>query len=176
VAEVVSHVIFAFPENRAAKELEADALEQLGFQAESGPWRNFYLSGARELREGVKRPRVTLLSVTELSGALPVDMLLDYLAIQLNGPKAEGKALSIGLNFSDIRERYQLTVRNSVLNHWKDRPGAECTVTLTRAQFASILADHTNLPELRIEGRREAFQELLALLDPFDPWFNIVTP
>jgi alkyl sulfatase BDS1-like metallo-beta-lactamase superfamily hydrolase len=173
---LVNHVVFAFPENRAAKELEADALEQLGFQAESGPWHNFYLSGARELREGVKRPRVTLSSVTEAIGATPVDMLLDYLAIQLNGPKAEGKVLSIGLNFSDIGEQHLITVRNSVLNHWKDRLGAECTVTLTRAQFSSILANHANLPELRIEGRREAFQELHVLLDPFDPWFNIVTP
>jgi alkyl sulfatase BDS1-like metallo-beta-lactamase superfamily hydrolase len=176
VAEVVNHVVFAFPENRAAKELEADALEQLGFQAESGPWRNFYLTGASELRGGVKRPRVTLLSVIEASGAMPVEMLLDYLAIQLNGPKAEGKTLRVALNFSDTGERHLLALQNSVLNHWKDRPGAECTVTLTRAQLSSILADHANLPELRIEGRRESFQELLALLDPFDPWFNIVTP
>jgi len=63
------------------------------------------------LREGVTRPRVTLLSVTEASGAMPVDMLLDYLAIQLNGPKAEGKVLSIGLNFPDISERHLVTSR-----------------------------------------------------------------
>ena len=128
------------------------------------------------MREGVKRPRVTLLSVAEASGAMPVEMLLDYLAIQLNGPKAEGRRLRVALNFSDTAEHHLLVLDNSVLNHWKDRPGAECTVTLTREQFSSILANHTDLPDLRIDGRREAFQELLALLDPFDPWFNIVTP
>ena len=94
----------------------------------------------------------------------------------MNGPKAEGKRLRVALSFSDTGERHLLALENSVLNHWNDRAGAECTVTLTRAQFSSILADHTNLPELRIEGRREEFQELLALLDPFDPWFKIVTP
>ena len=128
------------------------------------------------MREGVKRPSLNLSSVAEASGAMPVEMLLDYLAIQLNGPRAEGKTLRVALNFSDTGERHLLALQNSVLNHWKDRPGAECTVTLTRAQFSSIMADHANLPELRIEGRREAFKELLALLDPFDPWFNIVTP
>jgi alkyl sulfatase BDS1-like metallo-beta-lactamase superfamily hydrolase len=107
---------------------------------------------------------------------MPVEMLLDYLAIQLNGPKAEAKTLRVALNFSDTGERHLLALQNSVLNHLKDRPGAECTVTLTREQFSSILANHADLPELRIEGRREAFQELLVLLDPFDPWFNIVTP
>lgn len=176
VAEVVNHVVFAFPQNRAAKQLQADALEQLGFQAESGPWRNFYLTGALELREGVTRPRVNPANATDVSGAMPLELFLDYVAIQLNGPKAQGKTLRVALNFSDTGERHLVTVENSVLNHWKDRPGAECTVTLTRAQFSSILADRANLPELRIEGRREAFQELLSLLEPFDRWFNIVTP
>jgi alkyl sulfatase BDS1-like metallo-beta-lactamase superfamily hydrolase len=55
VAQVVNHVVFADPDNQAAKDLQADALEQLGYQAESGPWRNFYLTGAKELREGVAK-------------------------------------------------------------------------------------------------------------------------
>lgn len=55
VAQVVSKVVFADPDNRTAHELQADALEQLGYQAESGPWRNFYLTGAQELRSGVKQ-------------------------------------------------------------------------------------------------------------------------
>src|SRR5215472_6009653 len=77
--------------------------------------------------------------------AMPVEMLLDYLAIQLNGPKAEGKTLRIALNFSDAGERHLLALENSVLNHWKDRAGAECTVTLTREHFSSILVNHANL-------------------------------
>jgi alkyl sulfatase BDS1-like metallo-beta-lactamase superfamily hydrolase len=173
VAEVVNHVVFAFPENRAAKQLQADALEQLGFQAESGPWRNFYLTGARELRVGVTKGTADAGGISE---AVPLNMFLDYVAIQLNGPKAQGKTLRVALNFSDTGEHYLVTVENSVLNHWKDRPGAECTVTLTRAQFSSILADRVTPSALHIEGRREAFQELLSLLEPFDRWFNIVTP
>jgi alkyl sulfatase BDS1-like metallo-beta-lactamase superfamily hydrolase len=174
VAEVVNHVVFAFPENRAAKQLQADALEQLGFQAESGPWRNFYLTGARELRTGVVKGNAA--NAGDISEAVPLEMFLDYVAIQLNGPKAQGKILRVALNFSDSGERHLVTVENSVLNHWKDRPGAECTVTLTRAQFSSILANRVSPPELHIEGRLEAFQELLSLLEPFDRWFNIVTP
>jgi alkyl sulfatase BDS1-like metallo-beta-lactamase superfamily hydrolase len=136
---------------------------------------NFYLAGALELREGVTMPRVNLANATEASGAMPMEMFLDYVGIQLNGPKAQGKTLRVALNVFDTGERH-VTVENSVLNHWKDRPGAECMVTLTRAQFSSILADRGILPELRIEVRREAFQELLVLLDRFDPWFNIVAP
>lgn len=175
VAEVVNHVVFAFPQNHAAKQLQADALEQLGFQAESGPWRNFYLTGALELREGVTKVN-PIVNVRDTSRSMPLELLLDSVAIQLNGPKAQGKTLRVALNFSDTGERHLVTVGNSVLNHWKDRPGAECTVTLTRAQFLSILADRASPPGLRIEGRQEEFQELLSLLEPFDPWFNIVTP
>ena len=177
VAEVVNHVVFAFPENRAARELQAEALEQLGYQAESGPWRNFYLTGARELRTGVARPAGNAAgNRSDLSSALPLEMFLDYLGIQVNGPKADGKVLRVGLNFSDSGERHLVVLENSVLNHWKDRAGAECTVTLTRAQLSSILADRVVPPDVRIEGRREQFQELLGLLEPFDRWFNIVTP
>jgi alkyl sulfatase BDS1-like metallo-beta-lactamase superfamily hydrolase len=173
VAEVVNHVVFAFPQNGAAKQLQADALEQLGYQAESGPWRNFYLTGARELRVGVFKGNA---NAGDISSAVPLEMFLDYVAIQLNGPKAQGKTLRIALNFSDSGERHLLKVENSVLNHRKEGSGAECTVTLTRAQFSSILANRVSPPALRIEGRREAFQELLSLLEPFERWFNIVTP
>ena len=84
----MNHLVFADPDNVAARELQADALEQLGYQAESGPWRNFYLSGAKELRDGVVRVFAPDTSNPDVIGAMSVGMLLDYLAIRLNGERA----------------------------------------------------------------------------------------
>lgn len=175
VAEVVNHVVFAFPENRRAREVEADALEQLGYQAESASWRNIYLTGAQELRQGVNHSAVGSVNPTDLVRATPPDLLLDYAAIQLNSIRAAGKTLRIELNFSDAGEHFLVTVQNSVLNHWKDRPGAECAVTLTRAQFSTALVDHARAAEIPGQDRCGRFRELLGMLDPFDRWFNIVT-
>jgi alkyl sulfatase BDS1-like metallo-beta-lactamase superfamily hydrolase len=176
VAEVVNHVVFAFPDNARARQLQADALEQLGYQAESGPWRNFYLTGAQELRAGVRRSAANPGNAADVMRAMPIDLFLDYVAIQLNGPKATGKILRVGLSFSDTGEHHLVSVDNAVLNHWKNRPGADCTVTLDRSQFFAMLADHSKAADVRVEGRREVLQEFLALLEPFDSWFNIVTP
>src|ERR1051325_1670893 len=80
VAEVVNHVVLAFPENRPARDLQSDALEQLGYQSESGPWRNFYLTGAKELREGIRKSAVSPANSPDVIDAMPVDLLLDYAA------------------------------------------------------------------------------------------------
>ena len=85
----MNHVVFADPENTAARELQADALEQLGYQAESGPWRNFYLTGAQELRQGVGTKVTTGTTASpDTIRAMPLDLFFDYLGVRLNGPKA----------------------------------------------------------------------------------------
>jgi alkyl sulfatase BDS1-like metallo-beta-lactamase superfamily hydrolase len=80
VAEVVNHVVFADPNNNAAREMQADAFEQMGYQAESGPWRNFYLSGAKELREGVKDLGAPNTASPDTIRAMKLDLLFDYAA------------------------------------------------------------------------------------------------
>lgn len=184
VAEVVNHVVFAEPDNPVARQLQADALEQLGYQAESGQWRNFYLSGARELRNGVNSASTVSTVSPDMIKALTLDMIFDFLAVRLNGPHATGKDIQLNLHFEDSDEDYLLSVRNGVL---KSRAGrrnqdADANIKLTRnALIAMALAGRPletliKAGVISVEGETESLIELLSLLDKFEFWFNIVSP
>jgi len=184
VAEVVNHLVFAQPDNREARELQADALEQLGYQAESGPWRNFYLTGALELRGDVVRVEQAKTGSDDAIAAMEVGLLFDYMAVRLNGPKAAGHALSIGFDFTDTSETYLLKVEHGVLNHfagkWESTP--DTVLTLTRSALNEVLLQQATMQEklssgeISIAGDAQKLAELFGLMDDFDPWFNIVTP
>jgi alkyl sulfatase BDS1-like metallo-beta-lactamase superfamily hydrolase len=121
VAQVVNHLVFAYPDNQEARALQADALEQLGYQAESGPWRNFYLSGAKELRDGVMDLPAPQSGTKDVIRTTPLDMFFDLLAVRLIGPKAESKVITLNTVFTDINEQYLLTVENGVLDYTKGK-------------------------------------------------------
>ncbi|HEA67420.1 MAG TPA: MBL fold metallo-hydrolase [Desulfobacterales bacterium] len=185
VAQVMSHVVFADPNNQAARDLEADALEQLGYQSESAPWRNFYLMGAQELRHGVQKIKgVKGTATPDTVKAMTVDMFFDFLAVRLNGPKAAGKTLTINWEFTDTGEKYVLSLENSVLNYVKGKvvDKANAGFILSRATLNEIVLGKTKLDdkiaggEVKVAGRKEALGELMALMDKFDIWFNIVLP
>jgi alkyl sulfatase BDS1-like metallo-beta-lactamase superfamily hydrolase len=183
VAEAVKHVVFADPANREAKELLADTYEQMGYQAESGPWRAEYLQGARELRNGVPNLPVANAANADTIAAMPPEMLFDYLAVRLNGPKANGKKITINLAFTDLSKEYALTLENSVLNYApKAAAGADAKLTLSKATLDRIQLRQLTYEQaiasgdLKVDGRQEAFLELMGLLDTFPFWFNIVTP
>ncbi|MGH2982554.1 MAG: alkyl/aryl-sulfatase, partial [Solirubrobacterales bacterium] len=111
VATVVNHVIFADPDNEPAKALQADALEQLGYGAENGTWRNFFLMGARELREGVKgTPTET--APPDFVARLSVSQILDAMSLRVNGPQAWDKRISLTFVVTDSDERYALNLEN----------------------------------------------------------------
>jgi alkyl sulfatase BDS1-like metallo-beta-lactamase superfamily hydrolase len=183
VAQAVNNVVFADPENAAARELQADTLEQLGYQAENGTWRNFYLSGAKELRDGVMKVATPSSAAPDLVLAMSVEMFLDYLAVRLNGPKAADRAYVFDLAFTDLGARYLLEVGNGVLNYTKDVvPGhPTATVTLTRLALDAIVLGQATVEGLvadgavTIEGDATAFVDFLGLLDTFEFWFDIVT-
>lgn len=184
VAQVVNHLVFADPENVAARHLQADALEQLGYQAESGPWRNFYLSGAKELRDGVLDLGAPKTAGPDVIKATPLDMFFDLLAVRLIGPEAAGKHIVLNAVFTDIGEEYLLVVENGVLNYAKGKQAAnaDATLTMTRAALNEIvlgeakLVDKLTTGEAQIAGSQEKLVEFLMLLDNFEFWFNIVTP
>ncbi len=185
VAQVVSHVVFADPNNQAARDLEADALEQLGYQAESAPWRNFYLMGAQELRHGVQKIKgVKGTASPDTVKAMTVDMFFDFLAVRLNGPKAAGKTLTTNWEFTDTGEKYVLSLENSVLNYVKGKgaDSADASFVLSRNILNEIALGKAKLDdkiaggEVKVAGRKEALGELMALMDTFDIWFNIVLP
>ncbi len=183
VAEALDHVVFAEPNNKEAKNLLADTLEQLGYVAESGPWRNFYLSGARELRQGVKIVRVGKTASPDLAKNMPIQMMLDFMAVRLNPEKAAGKKLKINFNFSDTNELYTVFLENSTLNNREgNADDADTTITSTRATLDNIMLGKLTVEQgimsgaITVKGTKGKFKELQGMLDNFEFWFNIVTP
>jgi alkyl sulfatase BDS1-like metallo-beta-lactamase superfamily hydrolase len=183
VAQVMNQVVFAEPDNQDARNLEADALEQLGYQAESGPWRNFYLSGAMELRNGIVKlpPNMTTTS-PDVVKAMPVDMLFDLLGVMLNGPKAAGKTIKLNFNFTDTKQLYTLVLENGVLiyNPGKQLKDADETLTLKRSILNEVLLGEATFQakmqsgEIKTAGDKNKLGELLMLMDKFDINFPIV--
>ncbi len=185
VAQVVNHVIFAEPANQAARRLAADALEQLGYQTENGPWRNFYLTGALELRRGVvERPRPDTAGEDSLR-AMSTDLLLDYAGVRLNAERARGKNIRLQLKLSDEGRAYSLHLNNSVLNHCDgaaESSDADATLTLDRPALIGLvmgkaaIKDMIEQKTIIAEGDAEKAAMLFSLLDDFPFWFTIVTP
>jgi len=184
VAEVINHLVFADPSNAAARELQADALEQMGYQAESGPWRAFYLTGAQELRNPRPPSDVPRRGASGTMRSLPVDQFLDSLSVRLNGPKASGLSFSINLVISDTSESYLARVENGVLHHFAGRQekDADQNVTITRTALVDLVLEEQTLEDLIESGKASstgdasAIARLIECLDVFDFWFEIVMP
>ncbi|MBV8682529.1 MAG: MBL fold metallo-hydrolase [Caulobacteraceae bacterium] len=179
VAEVVNHLVFADPANAEARELQADALEQMGYQAESGPWRAFYLTGAQELRNPRPSAAAPRQGATGQLRALPADALLDSLSVRLNGEKAGAERISFTAVFEDTGESFAVEVENAVLRHKPGAGGLE--VRLTRDLLVDLVIGQTELQAAEAEGRADGaglreLARLLPLLDRFDFWFEIVLP
>ncbi|MGC0848251.1 alkyl/aryl-sulfatase [Pantoea agglomerans] len=184
VAQVVSKVVFADPENKAARNLEADALEQLGYQAESGPWRNFYLTGAQELRNGVKQLPTPNTASPDTVRAMTPEMFFDYLALHINGEKAANAKAVLNVDFGGDGGKYKLELENGVLNHTanSEAQNADATLTLSRETLNKVILKEETLKqaqdkgEVKITGNADKVSELLGYMDKFDFWFNMVTP
>jgi linear primary-alkylsulfatase len=182
VAEVVNHLVFAEPTNEAARELQADALEQLGYQAESATFRNAYLTGARELREGP--PPARPMARAGLISALTIEQAFDAIAIRLKAEAVGGLAMTINFTFTDVDERWLLALSNRTLHSTCGRhdPAAQASVTLTRTGFLALLGGQTTLPEavasgdFKIDGDGSVLAAVFANLDTFTSGFGIVEP
>ncbi|MGL6262972.1 alkyl/aryl-sulfatase [Aeromonas jandaei] len=183
VAEVLKHLVFANPNNKEGKLLLADTLEQLGYQAESGPWRSVYLQGAYELRNGVPTGGGTVTASPDTIRAMTPSMLFDYLSVRINPEKAAGKKMVINMEFTDIGEKHTLSLENSVLNHttrYTDKP--DVTITLSKKTLDDIQLGQGTMEqkiasgEIKIKGDQQKFSDFISLLDKFNFWFNIVTP
>ncbi len=183
VASVMSQVVFADPSNKDARNLGADALEQLGYQSEAATWRNAYLLGALELRNGVA-PQGPSLANAELLKGISIDLAFDFLGVRLNAPKAEGKKIVINWTFTDLNETYVMNLENSALTHTSGKldPNADASVTLTRAALDAItLKQRTFLGsvltgDVSVGGNPLKLRELFGLLDDFSPGFEVVEP
>lgn len=184
VAQVTNNIVFADPSNKEARNLEADALEQIGYQAESGPWRNFYLTGAQELRNGVVKGATPNTASPDTVKAMSPEMFFDYLAVHINGEKAANAQAVFNVDLGADGGKYKLELENGVLNHSADAQAsnADASITLNRATLNKIILKEESLKQaeekgdVQISGNHAKLDEFLGYLDSFDFWFNMVTP
>lgn len=183
VAEIVNHVVFADPDNTAARELQADTLEQLGYQSESGPWRNFYLSAASELRSGVRDLPAPNSASPDTVRSMSVSLFFDYLGVRLNGERAGDRRLTFELTLTDLGETWSLMLRHGTLSHREGGTSdADAKVAITRTALNDVILGTEKIEQkiesgaATLEGDAQALSDLVGLLDEFEFWFDIVTP
>lgn len=183
VATLLDNLVFAEPENKEARQLLSDTYSQLGYQAESGPWRNFYLTGAQDLLKKAVPYTSKLINDGVLS-QMDMGTLLDYCAIQLNGEKAGGKEAVININFTDTKEKVMLMLKNGVLNHrlGSQDKKADLTMEIAKMDFVKLFFGRTDLQTLRktnkvkTTGDTKAIDMIRSACEPADPNFKIVLP
>ncbi|WP_407165698.1 alkyl/aryl-sulfatase [Bradyrhizobium sp. ORS 111] len=184
VAQAVSHLVFAEPDNVAARALLADTFEQLGYATESSTWRNAYLFGAQELRQGMPKTPPRSSMPRETLAALRTEQMFDALGVRLNGPKAEGKRIVLNWSFTDTAETFVLNLENSALTYVNgaQAPDAHAGFTLARATLDEVIAKLTTFPDavaagkIKVVGDAARLAELMALMDEFPRMFEIVEP
>ena len=178
-ATLLDLAVFADSDHAAARDLYADTLEQLAYGSENATWRNFFLSGATELREGNFGTATQAASPSVLS-QLTAEQMFDSLAIGVNGPRAWDLDLAIDVTFLDVATNYRLMLRNGVLVYRKvpaDESTANATIKLAnRLRLLALAAGDDDSPGLEVTGDADALPSILAVLDRPDPDFNIVTP
>ena len=182
-ATLLDHAVFADSRHGAARALLADTFEQLAYGAENATWRNFFLSGAMELRDGNFGTAAQTTSLTLMSALTP-EQIFDGLAISVNGPRAWDLDLAVDITLTDVGTNYRLALRNGVLVSREapaDSATANVTVKLDNAIRLLTVAmglgmEGVGSPGLEISGDQTALQQLLGVLDKPDPAFNIITP
>lgn len=179
-AEVLNHVVFAEPSHAEARELLSDTYEQLGYGAENGTWRNFFLSGAFELREGnFGTPAQT--ASPDMFAQLTIEQLFDALAIRVDAPRCWNETIQLVIVVADTDQKLRLSLRNGVLTYSPDATSAapDATVTLTKTALLGLLAGTVSaddrVPGISIDGDATALPRLFGFLEQPDPAFAIVT-
>ena len=177
-ATLLDHAVFTDENHGAARQLYADTLEQLAYGSETATWRNFFLAGATELRDG-NFGTPTQAASPSMMGQLTPEQMFDVLAISVNGPRAWDLELAIDVTFGG-QDNYRLTLRNGVLVYRKvpaDEATAHATLRLdSKLRLISLLGGDVDSPGLQITGDAAALESLTSVLDQPDPAFNIVTP
>src|SRR5258705_4106989 len=184
VAQAVSHLVFAEPDNQSARALLADTFEQLGYAAESATWRNAYLFGAQELRQGMPQAPPPPPMPRETLAALRTGQLWDVLGIRLNGPKAEGKHIVLNWSFTDTNEAFILTLENCALTYAAGTQAADADAgfTLPRGGLDGVIARLTTFPEavssgkIKVVGDPMRLAGLMMVMGEFPGMFGIVEP
>ncbi|MGL6112904.1 MAG: alkyl sulfatase dimerization domain-containing protein, partial [Rubrivivax sp.] len=186
VVQVTHHLVFADPTNQRARQLAADAMEQLAYQSESSTWRNAYALGAKELRFGAPKPPPGGAGIVtpKVVAMMPMEMFFDFLAMRVNAQKAEGMSLLIDWVMLDEKTDWRLTLSHSALSHASGLHGAAaaCTVRMTRPKLAALVGAGIPFGQaldqrlIEVDGDAQPLRLLLGTLDVFNPMFNILEP
>jgi alkyl sulfatase BDS1-like metallo-beta-lactamase superfamily hydrolase len=188
VAEVVNHAVFADPSNADARNLQADVLEQLGYQAESSTFRNAYLMGAQELRKGPPPPTSTHVRARSLIRAMTIEQVFDVLSMRVISEKIGGLSHCVNWTFTDMAgtpdHQWVLGLSNRTMYSTQGRHenAAEATITISRALLLEIIAQVTTFVDelsagtVTIEGDAAALLNIFGNLDTFATGFAIVEP
>ena len=178
VAQITKELVFADPSNQKARNLCADALEQLGYQAESGAWRNAYLMGAAELRKGnLSGLARTANGLGSAMKEMTVDMLLDYISILTDANAAQNDDVTLNLIVTDVNEKFYVTRKNGILLSYsgENRPDAQATVTCKRLQLLALMQGQ-QAGQVQVSGDVTALKRLLAYASKFEKTFNVIEP
>ena len=183
-AELLNHLVFAQENNTAAKDLLAQTYDQLGYQSESAPWRDVYLSAAYELRHEGPEEGIDLAAMKQILLRSPIGNFLQSMASRVIGPDAFDKHFLININFTDLNQNYELELKNSVLHHKKApmNPDADASLNISHELFIDLIIGRAGISEilmsdeLSIEGSEIDLVKFLSLLDKPKGTFNIVTP
>lgn len=176
-ATLLDYAVFTDSDHAGARSLYADTLEQLAYGSENGTWRNFFLSGATELRQGNFGTPVGANSPTIMAQLSP-EQIFDSIAITVDGPRAWDLDLAFDITFTDLARSYHLTLSNGVLIHLERTPdgSAPLHLTLDKPRLLALLAGDTTSDGLDVDGDLSVLESLTRVLDPGDPDFNIVVP
>ena len=184
VGEVLNHVVFADPDNMLARNMLAEAYRQMGYQAESGPWRDIYLSGAKELSERTRDENLSVFLARDFMLQVPMIEFMKALSVTLDADKAEGERLKINILFTELEQNFVLSIRNSVM-HYRELPtdsGADASIAISGSLFFQIMMKQVGITdlltseELEVEGSVLKLIKFFSLLGEPNDNFNIVTP
>ncbi|MEU4838646.1 alkyl/aryl-sulfatase [Nocardia testacea] len=179
-ATLLNHAVFAEPGHEGAKETLAQVYDRLGHGAENGTWRNFYLTGAQELRKG-PTPTPIQSASPEMMTALTLEMIIDSLAVRIDGLRAAATDFTMDWELTDEDAVHRITLSHGALTHRAPDPGApvvgpaDLTLTLTKEQLLNALSGK-GFDGVTITGDRSLLETFIGLLDAPDPQFPIVTP
>ena len=176
-ATLLDHAVFADADHEAARTLYADTLEQLAYGAENGTWRNFFLSGATELREG-SFGTPTQTAAPLIIAQLTPEQLLDAVAIRVNGPKAWSLDLALDVTLTDLGRTFHVTLRNGVLVYVEREadPETPLQLTLSKPRLIRLAGGDTDSEGIEVRGDAGVLRQILGVLDQGDPDFEIVLP
>lgn len=177
---LLNNVTFSNPKNMDARYLEADAMEQLGYQSESGPWRNYYLGGAKELRNGIKP--VATPNTAAIAVNMPFNQFMKYLGVTVKPDVAKGMNMKVNIDVKGDG-KYSMDLSNSVLKSYTDTQfeNADLNITLSRQAFENMMTKKATLKDEMKTGEfsvsdQAKFQQLMSIFDQFNLWFGVVTP